>query len=578
MLQFLSNHFAPHGAGEWAILIVILALCVAGSIAGIKAFGNGFKQQAGTVSITKRGAVTLAFLVGVILVTLTACADTATANKEVDAGGIGSDSQATATATVAKTTLNGKYEETAFVVKKSNEEIFAWAEEFYGLTKEQIDAMYNGKCHPQNYEKRGIAVTQAMRKWLDPNSKGLKNPVSFPLYDLCKAVYEDNNWSQLTSAEQHKIVDEGWIEYDLSSMGNTEQMDSELQLLQDFPILIEQNKDWLPAHIQRVDAEYRNTDEEPVGNAAFFVAQDDANAPLLYDEDYIANQLRVKKLLHDNFELLDGDPIRSWATYKNWWLPYDENADTNRTEPNPNQVWVPSIILVDKYQDAGDGITVGISVFDQRLEEYKDVEAKLVEKEAPPQEETPPGDSGDPGPAPGGNPDPNPGGNPDPEPYTPPATKKDKSKDPVNNGHANNLGIKNQAGSGQGEYQETKDSQVLYPEQGSKGDPSTWENTSVYDPKRQEVSKDPIKLGDGGDKKDSSGQGGQDHNVTDASGGTTHGGSAPNKSEVSKKPTPTNTQQTTTKTEQNSTGGTTTTTETTSTIKNHSSEPVSDDD
>lgn len=556
MLQFLSNHFAPHGAGEWAILIVILALCVAGSIAGIKAFGNGFKQQAGTVSITKRGAVTLAFLVGVILVTLTACADTATANKEVDAGGIGSDSKATAA--VAKTTLNGKYEETAFTMKESNEEIYAWAEKFYGLTKEQIDAMYNGKCHPQNYEKRGIAVTQAMRKWLDPNSKGLKNPVSFPLYDLCKAVYEDKNWSQLTSAEQHKIVDEGWIEYDLSSMGNTEQMDSELQLLQDFPILIEQNKDWLPAHIQRVDAEYRNTDEEPVGNAAFFVAQDDANAPLLYDEDYIANQLRVKKLLHDNFELLDGDPIRSWATYKNWWLPYDENADTNRTEPNPNQVWIPSIILVDKYQEAGDGITVGISVFDQRLEEYRDVKAKLVEKETPPQEETPPNDSGDPGPAPGGDPDPNPGGDPDPEPYTPPATKKDKSKEPVNNGHANNLGVKNQAGGGQGGYQETKDPQVLYPEQGSKGDPSTWKSEFAGNSERQEVGTGTIKIDDKKNES-SSGHGGKDYAITDSNGGKTSGGTPTVKTPD---PVHTDSQMVKTTTSTDSSGNTTTNTTT----------------
>lgn len=572
MLQFMSNHFAPHGAGEWAILIVILAICGAGFIAGALAFKNGFAQQAGKTSLTKRGAVTLACLASGILLTMTACSDTAVAQKPVDAGGIGSDSKTTATASAAKTTLNGKYEETAFVVKKSNEEIFAWAEEFYGLTKEQIIAAYNGKCHPQNYEKRTIAVTQAMQKWLDPNSKGLKNPVSFPLYDLCKAVYEDNNWSQLTSAEQHKIVDEGWIEYDLSSMGNTEQMDSELQLLQDFPILIEQNKDWLPAHIQRVDAEYRNTDEEPVGNAAFFVAQDDANAPLLYDEDYIANQLRVKKLLHDNFELLDGDPIRSWATYKNWWLPYDENADTNRTEPNPNQVWIPSIILVDKYQDAGDGITVGISVFDQRLEEYKDVEAKLVE--TPPQEETPPNDSDNPGPAPGGDPEPKPGGDPDPEPYTPPATKKDKSKDPVNNGHANNLGIKNQAGSGQGEYQETKDPQVLYPEQGSKGDPSTWKNEFAGNSERQEVGTGSIKIDDKKNES-SSGHGGKDYTITDSNGGKTSGGTP-----AVKTPDPIHTESQTVKTTTttDSSGNTTTNTTTSNLSTEHAGTSIATPD
>lgn len=556
MLQFLSNHFAPHGAGEWAILIVILALCVAGSIAGIKAFGNGFKQQAGTVSITKRGAVTLAFLVGVILVTLTACADTATANKEVDAGGIGSDSKATAT-------LNG-YDEEAFVGEIDDAMLQTWANDFFQreVTLQEVRTCYNGKCHPRQEENRITAVRQAMQKYIDVNSKGLEGPVLFPMYDLLAAYY-DGDWDNLTASERQDIIDEALRAWAWDMIGNPETMDELLQFYQDCPVIIDRNP-WLQEFIKQFNDSYLRK-EEPIGNAFWFETQN--NNALVYTEYYAVNALKSIRLFFESFELLE-DPLQSWQTAKNWYLPHCDNADLNRTTPNPNQIKYLSIILVDKYKEAGDGITVGINAFDQRLEEYKGVE-KPAAPDSPATPQTPstpttPSTPNNPVPVTPNRPTPTPTPTPTPVPDKP-TIRKDPSDGSVEQGNANRGGGNKSVPDGIDEFQYDKPVEKNHPAQGSEGDKSSKPNETAGSQKRQETSNatqsSTTVRSDG--KTESSGNRGQDHNVSNPEGGATFSGTAPDKNKNSAN---TSTQTVKTTQSSNSSGGTNVQTEVSSPV------------
>ncbi len=558
MLQFLSNHFAPHGAGEWAILIVILALCVAGSIAGIKAFGNGFKQQAGTVSITKRGAVTLAFLVGVILVTLTACADTATANKEVDAGGIGSDSKATAT-------LNG-YDEEAFVGEIDDAMLQTWANDFFQreVTLQEVRTCYNGKCHPRQEENRITAVRQVMQKYIDVNSKGLEGPVLFPMYDLLAAYY-DGDWDNLTASERQDIIDEALRAWAWDMIGNPETMDELLQFYQDCPVIIDRNP-WLQEFIKQFNDSYLRK-EEPIGNAFWFETQN--NNALVYTEYYAVNALKSIRLFFESFELLE-DPLQSWQTAKNWYLPHCDNADLNRTTPNPNQIKYLSIILVDKYKEAGDGFTVGINTFDQRLEEYKTIEKPApAAPDSPATPQTPstpttPSTPNNPVPVTPNRPTPTPTPTPTPVPDTP-SNPKEPAKSSQSQGNAPIYGGDNKPGNGSGVYEPEKTPEKNHPTQDSPENPANTPNTSVGSDLRQQAptTTTPATSNSG----TSSGHGGSDTNVTDPNGGNTHSGSAPSKTPTSVK---NDTSAVVTESSSGSSGTTTTTTTTnTSTDRGH---------
>lgn len=574
MLNFLYNHFAPHGAGEWAFLIVILAVCGAGFIAGALAFKNAFQQEAGTISTTKRGAVTLAFLVGVILVTLTACSDTAVAQKPVDAGGIGSGSNAT----VATTTLNGGYDEEAFVGEIDDTALQAWVDDFFQreVTLQEVRTCYNGKCHPRQEENRITAVRQVMQKYIDANSKGLEGPVLFPMYDLLAAYY-DGDWDNLTASERQDIIDEALRAWAWDMIGNPETMDELLQFYQDFPVIIDRNP-WLQEFIRQFNDSYLRK-EEPIGNAFWFETQN--NNALVYTEYYAINALKSIRLFFESFELLE-DPLQSWQTAKNWYLPHCDDADLNRTTPNPNQIKYLSIILVDKYKEAGDGITVGINTFDQRLEEYKTIEKPApAAPESPATPQTPstpttPSTPNNPVPVTPNRPTPTPTPTPTPVPDKP-TIRKDPSDGSVEQGNANRGGGNKSVPDGIDEFQYDKPVEKNHPTQGSEGDKSSKPNETAGSQKRQEVSDNTQSSttvrSDG--KTESSGNRGQDHNVSNPEGGKTSGGTAPEKT---KNPAPTETQRTHTTTTTDSNGSTTSNTTTDSAIRDHTPGKVADGD
>lgn len=570
LLQMVQNLAPQSGAAKITLVVFTIAVAIVAGLATV-IFLNGFRQRAGARSITKRACVALPLLIVCLLMIMTSCSSNSAADRGIHAA----DKNQSAVGT-----LNGSdYAEGAFEGDIDDAELQAWLNKHFQreVTLQELRASYAGKTHPSQEQNRIVAARQAMQKYLDVNSKGLDGPVLFPMNELLAAYYGDD-WSNKSAEERLKAINKALLEWSQDCIGHPELMDELLQLYQDFPIIIERNQSWLPQFIKKFNDSYLRT-EEPIGNASWFEPQKTANDPLLLTEDYVINAAKAIRLFFENFELIE-DPIQSWQTYKNWYLPHNDNADLNRTEPNPQQIKIPSIILVDKYQEPGEGITVGICMFDQRLEEYKTIEKPAPaapESPATPQEPGTPSTPDNPTPPTPTPPTPDNPTPPTPEKPNPPTTNpgKDKTEDPINSGNSKPNGIVNKPGSGQGEVQETKPPQDLVPEENSPQNPANTPNTSVGSDERQQAPTGTTSATD--NKGTSSGHGGSDSNIVDGNGGKTHG------TTPDKKPTEikNDTTVTVTKPSNSGSGGsggtssTTTTTNTSSDRDNPSSDKVS---
>ena len=517
LLQMVQNLAPQSGAAKITLVVFTIAVAIVAGLATV-IFLNGFRQRAGARSITKRACVALPLLIVCLLMVMTSCSS----NSAADRGTHATDKNQSAVGT-----LNGSdYAEGAFEGDINDAELQAWLNKHFQreVTLQEIRAGYAGKTHPSQEQNRIVAARQAMQKYLDVNSKGLDGPVLFPMNDLLAAYY-GGDWSNKSAEERLEIIDAALRDWSWDYLVHPELMGELLQLYQDFPIIIERNQSWLPQFIKKFNDSYLHT-EEPIGNASWFEPQKTANDPLLLTEDYVINAAKAIRLFFENFELIE-DPIQSWQTYKNWYLPHNDNADLNRTEPNPQQIKIPSIILVDKYQEPGEGITVGICMFDQRLEEYKTIEKPAPaapESPTTPQEPETPSTPDNPTP-----PTPTPPTPDNPTPPTPPTPEPPKpGKNPANRPIDDYVSGSLQPSDGTGDYQETKPKPADTAKPGTAGDTSTWEDNFAGNSDRQEVGTGTIKIDDKKNES-SSGHGGKDYSVTDSSGGKTSGGTPPDK-------------------------------------------------
>lgn len=565
----------PFSLPMWAHWLLI----VAGGVAAILAvmylvgviFGKKYGHEPSHIKTRCRSSVV--FAVMALCAILTACST----NTAVDAG----DAEAGSNASVDLLSQSGfDYSADAFAVNCDDEELREWFENLYrddpNRSLDKLKTAYAGECAPANEEARLAACRQAMQQYVDPQSNGLENPVAFPVMKaFLETYYTSGEWASMTWEEKRAALDEVMLDFVWLTAKEPTFCGHGVAELARHEVVVRNNQSWLPAAIEQYADSYLRTDE-PIGNAIWF--EQDDNGVILLKDEYINMALRVARVFKDNFEYYEEGPIQAMPTEHNWWLMHYDSANLAHVTDNPSQICVDSIILVDKYAEPGNGVTIGICLFDQRLQTYDTVEPTIVSLGAPESPATPQ-EPDTPNPGTPTTPDtptvkppdititiPVEPDNPTPKPPVTVVTKK-PSSNATNQGNANlGGGDKAVTDDGVDEYQPEKVPEKNYPTQGSSGDPANTPNTSAGSPTRQETSStsqsSTTVRPDG--KTESSGNKGQDHAVTNPSGGATSGGTPPAK-DVNKPNTGTQSVSTTTNNSQSG-GSTSQTTKVESTV------------